>query len=292
MRIVLTGGSGFVGRVLGQSLARAGHEVVNFCRAPASIEIGSSYHWDMSRTEAPPRLEGAIDAVAHLAQARRYRDFPKDAPEMFRVNVAATAALLDWAATKGVTRFVLISSGTVYEHFTGSLEEDAPLSPPSYLGASKLASEVIAKPYASRMALCVLRVFFPYGPGQVDRLIPNLIRRIRANQAVTLAGHDGLAFTPTYVDDVADVISAALLEGWMGTFNLASPRPTTIRAAADCIGGLLGLPPNFASVEGAAPRIVPDLRRLKDRYDLRRFTAFEEGIGKTIEALAHRAHGL
>jgi nucleoside-diphosphate-sugar epimerase len=288
MRVVLTGGSGFVGRVLVERLASAGHEVIILTRTSASIGPGLALVWDMSHHARPPAMQGPIDAVAHLAQARNYRRFPEDAPEMFRVNVAATAALVDWAVSGGATRFVLVSSGTVYEPFTGPLEEDAPLAPQGYLGASKLAAEVIARPYASKMALCVLRVFFPYGPGQTDRLIPNLIRRIRAGQAVTVAGGHGLVFTPTYVDDVADVIAAALLEGWTGTLNVATPHAMSIRAVSDRIGELLGSAPCFERVDRVAAKIVPDLRRLAARYDIKSFTAFDQGLRWTIEAAEHK----
>jgi nucleoside-diphosphate-sugar epimerase len=283
MRVALTGGSGFVGRVLARVLVDEGHELVSLCRDPSSICVGSTLLWDMGCRGTPPLSHEPIDAVAHLAQARNYRRFPEDAIEMFEVNVAATAALLNWALASGAKRFILVSSGTVYEPFAGALDEGAPLAPSSYLGASKLAAEVIARPFASKMELCILRVFFPYGPAQTDRLIPHLVTRICSGRAVTLAGTDGLVFTPTLVDDVADVIARALGEGWTGTFNLAAPRSVTIRAVADQLGQLLGVAPRFESLAQIAPNIVPSLQRLASHYDLERFTPFEEGLRRTIK---------
>jgi len=240
--------------------------------------------WDMNSNEEPPLIEGPIDAVAHLAQARNYQRFPEDTPEMFRVNVRATASLLNWAVKTGVRRFTFVSSGTVYEPFSGPLKEDAPLAPPGYLGASKLAAELLARPYGTRMALCVLRIFFPYGPGQTGRLIPTLIRRIETGEAITVARHDGLVFTPTYVDDVANVIAASLLDGWTGTLNVASRRTVTIQSVANQIGKLLGRTPRFERINQVALQIAPDLGQLADRYDIDRFMPLELGLQRIIHA--------
>jgi UDP-glucose 4-epimerase len=287
MRIVLTGGSGFLGRALSQHLSNSGHDVVGLSRSPGLLAGKPTILWDMCRDPTPPAPEGSVDAVVHLAQSRNFRRFPEDAPEMFRVNVVATASLLDWAINTGVRKFAFISSGAVYQPFTGPLEEDAPLAPPGYLGASKLAAEVLTRPYADKMTLCVLRVFFPYGPGQSDRLIPDLIRRIIAGETVTLAGEDGLVFTPTHVDDFVDVISAALIEDWAGTFNLASPHALSIRDAADRIGRQLRITPRYERLDQSAPRIVPSLHRLAGRYAISSFKSFDQGLRDVLGTGEH-----
>ena len=72
---------------------------------------------------------------------------------MFTVNVAMTMLLLEWAARSGVKQFCLVSSGAVYEPFAGPLKEDAALAPVGFLGASKLASEVIANRFRASSRL-------------------------------------------------------------------------------------------------------------------------------------------
>ncbi|MFX5743321.1 NAD-dependent epimerase/dehydratase family protein, partial [Acinetobacter baumannii] len=66
--------------------------------------------------------------MAHLAQSRAYRAFPGDAAEMFRVNVAGAQELLAAASATGVSRFCLVSTGSVYEPFSAPLAEDAALA--------------------------------------------------------------------------------------------------------------------------------------------------------------------
>ena len=92
MRILITGGSGFIGSALGPRLAAAGHELLCVCRTGASASFGETVIWD---AESPlgTKLPAAADAVIHLAQSRSYRDFPADSREMFDVNIGMTMGI-------------------------------------------------------------------------------------------------------------------------------------------------------------------------------------------------------
>jgi nucleoside-diphosphate-sugar epimerase len=202
---------------------------------------------------------------------------------MFAVNVAMTMMLLQWSAKAGVKHFCLVSSGAVYEPFSGLLREDAAVAPHGFLGASKLASEVLARPFSNLFSLNVLRLFFPYGPDQRNRLIPELVRRIREGSPVQLAANgEGIRLPPTFVDDVVEVILASLASSWTGTANVAAPELLSIRAIANIIGRQLKVEPKFEIVNTPAVDIVPDLSRLKSQFPLQRFTQFEDGLRKTL----------
>ena len=189
----------------------AGHELFSVCRSGSSVAFGETVVWDARSSGGMSKFPKAVEVVIHLAQSRSYRDFPTDSREMFDVNIGMTMSLLQWAARSGVKQFCLVSSGAVYEPFTGSLREDAALAPCSFLGASKLASEIIARPFAGLFKLNVLRLFFPYGPGQRERLIPDLIRRIRCGEAVQVtANGEWMRLVPTFVEDIADVFVASV----------------------------------------------------------------------------------
>lgn len=279
--ILVTGASGFIGSVLVRQLAAAGLQVV---RGVRTVRDATDVALDLSRPGEfviPP----GVEAIAHLAQSRVYRKFPEDSGEMFAVNVAGTLALLQAAAQAGVKRFCLVSSGTVYEPFDGPLVETAAIFPRSFLGASKAAGEVVARPFGSLMDLSILRLFTPYGPGQTGRMVPDLIARIGEGRAVTLSGENGMRFAPTYVDDLCDVIGAALREGWTGTVNVASPEVLDLRRAAGIIGDVVGQTPVFEAGPGAAINLVPMLDELANRYDMRRFTPFAEGIRRMVAAV-------
>jgi nucleoside-diphosphate-sugar epimerase len=171
----------------------------------------------------------------------------------------------------------------VYEPYDGSISEDAPIAPRRYLGASKLAAEILARPYGDLFDVGILRLFFPYGPGQTKRLVPDLIDRVRNEVPVQLASDgEGLRLVPTFVDDIATVIEAALAGHWRGMFNVANPAAVSLRELAEVIGSAIGKKPRFEINDQKAGAIVPQLERLQDCFDLTRFTPLEEGIRRTL----------
>ena len=283
LHVLLTGASGFVGHALARRLVAQGHRVTALVRGAASAPPGSGLLVHALGSGDPLTLPDDVDAVAHLAQSRSYRAFPGDAAEMFAVNVMGAHELLLAAAAARVSRFCMVSSGTVYEPFVGPLEEGGALAPLGNLGATKLASEMLARPYSTLFPVSILRLFAPYGPGQTARLLPALIGRIRRGEAVTLPwSGSGMRFTPTYVDDICSVLLAAIDESWAGTFNVASPEVLSVEEVARGIGMALGSEPRFERKEMSAPSLVPSLTKLGGQYDLSRFRSFADGIAATV----------
>lgn len=286
LHLLVTGASGFVGDALVRLAQSRGHTVIALVRNAVQTPRGCEALVHDLGSGAALILPDRIDAIAHLAQSRDYRAFPGDAEVMFKVNVAGTHELLVAAAKSGVTRFCLCSSGTVYEPFNGPLTEIAQLAPPGNLGATKLAAEALSRPFATQFALSVIRLFSPYGPGQAGRLIPDLIRRVREQEAVTLpAEGSGMQFSPSYVDDICEAMLTAIEESWTGTFNVASPEALSIESATRQIARAIGKEALFSrgsASSGAAPIIIPDLAKFAARYDLDRFRSFADGIALTL----------
>jgi nucleoside-diphosphate-sugar epimerase len=267
-----------------RALVRHGHEPVAAVRQ-ADVDVGGRERvvWDLVDAKWPTPAPTRIDAVVHAAQSRNFRAFPSDSREMYGVNVGGTCALLDYTMRVGIPRFCLLSSGTVYEPYGGELREDAALAPTSFLGATKLASEILAHPYERHLTLSVLRLFIPYGPGQRNRLIPDIIERVRDGRPVQLSSDgDGLRLSPTYVEDIAEVIVAALTEGWSGVTNVASPQIVCLRDLAELIGEVVGRRPEFEIDDRPCVAIVPALDRLKARYEMSSFTPLACGLRKAV----------
>lgn len=282
-RILVTGATGFVGRYLIQRLA-ADHDVVALSRReiPEFTRFGvQSVCTDFG---APVDLSAilpakGVDRIIHLAQSDGYRDFPGSAMDMFQVNVASTAALLDYAVKTGVKGFVLASTGSVYEPYAGPMDEGQAQSPDSHYARTKLAAELLTHSYATHLSVCALRLFFPYGPQQVGRLVPNLAQRVQAGDTVFLDGNEGgMVFTPTHIDDVVTVLCTAAKNGWHGTVNVAAPEALSIRDVAQTIGRIVGRTPVFERTGRAGQlTIVPPIGVLQGLMPKFQFRSFDDG---------------
>jgi UDP-glucose 4-epimerase len=286
MRILLTGASGFIGNILVGALA-TDHEIVCVGRSlpPSAPEGTKLIACDLSDGAGIAGLAktdiGQLDAIAHLAVSRLHRTFPQTASDMFQVNVGATAALLDIGVRSNISRFVLGSTGSVYDGTKEPLlREDATLAPRNYFPVSKFAAEELTRAYENLFAVSILRFFTPYGPNQTDRLIPGLIERVSSNTPITLPETgDGLAFSAIFGEDAAKVIGHALTDSWTGVYNIASPEALNLRRAAEIMGKVLGKEPLFERSPSASNlSLLPDLTKLKGLMAADTFVPFKKGI--------------
>lgn len=280
MRILLTGATGFIGRRLTARLSQQGHEIVCLVRPGAPCPPGAiSVPVDLGQPHMIEALPSG-DALIHLAQSSRYREFPDAASDIFSVNTGATARLLDLARRNGTRSFLLASTGSVYSTRNEPCQEDAALQPADFYAASKVAAEALLRPYAQQFHTCALRLFTPYGAGQRNRLIPGLIERVRNRRPVSLDGEGrGLRLSVGYLDDVVATFQTAAEQGWDGTYNVAAPEPTCIAEIADAIGRELGIAPSFERTgRPEPPALVADTGRLARMCDVAAFRPLEDGI--------------
>jgi UDP-glucose 4-epimerase len=191
---------------------------------------------------------------------------------------------MQWAVGAKVSRAVFASTGTVYEPFTGAMREDSPVFPTGYYGASKLACEALTLAYQGAIAVCQLRVFFLYGPGQEAMMIARLIESVRSGATLSLPKNsDGLVFVPTFVDDTARVFRRACEEGWTGIYNVASPHVVSFKDLIDAIGYAMKKAPIVQRIDSPEPqRIVPDLQKLGAQEPLGQFLTIDQGLARIM----------
>lgn len=229
-----------------------------------------------------------MDAIVNYAVSRLHRGFPESAVDLFQVNVAAMAALLEYARKAETKLFLQGSTGSVYDSITTSpLREDMVLSPKNYFPITKFAGEQLSIPYQSFFRTVVLRFFTPYGPGQTNRLVPDLIARVRAGNPVTLpSSGDGLALMATWRDDIVAITSEILdNHDWRGIYNVANPEVLTIKSMAEIIGRLLGIDPRFErSTSAPSYTLLPDLGRLGERRETTSMVRFAAGVAEILRA--------
>jgi len=256
MKILVTGAAGLIGRHLIASLD-AGPDIWAVSRSPIA-DAGRAHviTADLTSPHFVDTLPASIDTIVHLAQSSAYRDFPERALDVFAVNVASTARLLDWGRRAGASRFILASAG--------GAGRDA-VSPLAYYLASKRSAELLALGYQSAMQVIVLRFHFVYGAGQrPSMLVPRLIESVRSGTPITLAGTDGIRLTPTHVTDAVNAIHGSMRLDGAHTIDVGGPEVLTLKSMASIIGRKISREPKFERSTGEVPPdLIADLTEMR-----------------------------
>lgn len=266
--VLVTGAGGLLGRRL-VSLLAPDHRVVALSRDAAA-------HWpepnvvplsaDLSRPHDSAILPERIDAVIYLAQSPRFRDFPGGAADMRQVNTDQPLALVEEARQRGASSFVYASTGSVYAAALEPLREEGPAPATGFYAASKMAAELLLRPYGALLNVALLRFFFIYGKGQKrDMLLPRLVDSVRDGRRVSLDGEQGLRFQPLHVTDAAVATRRSIdLEG-LNTINVAGPEILSIRSVCEAAGRALGSTSSFSVSPSSAPRdLIADTSRMQE----------------------------
>ena len=227
MRILVTGGAGYVGSVSVEVLLGAGHDVIvldNFSTAGhgadltgATVVDGS--YGDLDATRALLE-EQRIDAVLHCAARSLVPESVRDPGLYYRENVRGGIALLEAMRLAGVQRLVISSTAAVYgEPDLVPIPEDAPLRPINPYGETKRTLETAADWYAKAYGLrpVALRYFNVAGASRRNgerhdpetHLIPNLLRAVVRGEPFTLTGADYPTRDGTTIRDYLHVVDLA-----------------------------------------------------------------------------------
>ena len=285
MKIVLTGATGFVGRALLPRLA-ANHEVISLARQPRPGEVPADVEWielDLGRPLDSSALPARTDAVIHLAQSKRYRDFPEGAQDVFAVNVSSTFALLEYARSAGASKFVFASTGGVYGSSDRPLSETDRLNPLNFYISSKYSAESFVASYRPLFQTIVFRFFFVYGPGQQAMMVPSLLQRVLDGELITIQGDPGIRTNPIYVEDAAAVFEPALALDASDLFNIAGDEVVTIRGLVERMEQASGRTTTIASAPGdLGGDLVGDNTRMKEVLGVTPATRLLDGLRSMI----------
>jgi UDP-glucose 4-epimerase len=286
--VLVTGATGLLGRDLVRRLA-AQHDVHVIARhKPEDAAPGIRYHQiDLATDWCATRLPARVDRVIHLAQSAHFRDFPKRALDVFQVNVATTAKLLDYALRASARQFLYASSGGIYGAGSQAFHENSPIIPPGQLGyylGSKLSGEVLVQSYVPHLQVFVLRFFFIYGPGQNrSMLIPRLIDNVRAGRPILLHGTDGIRINPIHVSDASQAVVAALASKESSTFNIAGSEVVSIRSIGKTIGDEVGKAPIYEASAADGRDLIGDIRAMRQRLH-EPSTTLASGMAEMVRA--------
>ena len=285
-KILVTGANGLLGR----------HAIRSLCE---EYEIYAAVHvmplepvekvkyllLDFSSEWSTDKLPKDLEAIIHLAQSSRFREFPDQSPDIFNVNIRSTAKLLDFAWRCNVKKFIYASSGGIYGSSEIAFKENAKIADHSELGfylGSKLCSEILVQNYSHKFDVSILRFFFMYGAGQkTSMLIPRIIDSVKNSKSITLQGGDGLLINPIHVSDAAASLKAILNRSGSYTINIAGPVTLSLKKISEIISHKLKIKPIFNFEEGEPPHLIGDITAMKELLCNPKIY-FEDGVNDLI----------
>lgn len=253
-KALVTGGAGFVGSNLVESLLEDGLEVISIDDYSAGKEVNHadlkekfgdklhSVNCDITDKVNLEKYFTGVDVVFHQACSKMTICL-KDPLRDLAVNAAGTFNLLELARDYQIKKFVHVSTGSVYgvaQYFP--TDENHPLNPTSYYGVSKLAGEKYARAFSDLYDLNVsmLRYYHVYGPkqdsGNFGGVIGIFCERAINNQDITIYGDGSQIRSFTHVKDVVNINKLVALKGGKGeAYNCASGLKVTINEIAEKI---------------------------------------------------------
>jgi dTDP-glucose 4,6-dehydratase len=308
MRILVTGGAGFIGSHLCDYFIARGDEVIaidNFITGSpdniAHLQQHPRFHFIRQDVTEHLRVEGYLDAVLHFASPASPKSYITYPIQTLKVGALGTHKACGLARAKGA-RFLLASTSEVYgdplvhpqkEDYWGNVN---PIGPRGVYDEAKRFAEAMTLAYhrAHNVETRIVRIFNTYGPrNQLDdgRVVPNFIGQALRGEPLTIHGDGMQTRSFTYVSDEVEGIARLLASNERLPVNIGNPNEMTIKTFAEKINELTG---NKAGVI-YQPRPVddpnvrcPDITRARTILGWEPQVGLDEGLTKTIEYFARK----
>lgn len=306
MKILVTGGAGFIGSHLTDALLEEGHEVTvmdNLVNGKLeNLSEANKYETfkfvedDILDPTICQQLSQEKDVVYHLA-CLGVRHSIHSPFENHQVNAEGTLNLLQAARSNNVKKFFYISSSEVYGKVKSFpiTENDVP-EPITVYGSSKLVGEHYSKSFYEcyKLDTTVLRIFNNYGPrahyeGDAGEVIPRTIVKLLYGEKPIIFGDGSVTRDFFYVKDTAKLLCSLLNSSNITaeTINIGTGEEITIK---HLIESLIELMPAYKQIidykadrPADVPRLWVDNRKMKDSINFTAGYSFEEGLKETIE---------
>jgi UDP-glucose 4-epimerase len=268
-RILVTGGSGFIGRRVVRALLEGDADVTVADKRPyaGTGQVRTVLGDLCDPSVVAEAVHPGTDVIIHLAAVTGVLPSIEDPAQTYQVNVGATASLLEQARARGVGAFLFASTNAV----TGDagravISEQVPLRPLSPYGATKAAAEMLIGAYAAcyGMTGCSLRFSNVYGPGmqEKDSFVPRLMRAARDGTGVQVYGDGTQVRDLVHVDDIVAGLFLAWRSGFSGPLILGAGESVSVNDMVDAARGVTGreIPvQNVAPKPGEMPAVIVDI---------------------------------
>ncbi len=305
MRVLITGGAGFIGSHLCDRFLRDGHSVVamdnlitgstdNIAHLAGNRSFEFIYH-DVSNFIHVP---GPVDAVLHFASPASPMDYLKYPIQTLKVGALGTHNALGLARAKDA-RFFLASTSEVYgdplvhpqsESYAGNVD---PVGPRGVYDEAKRYAEALVMAYhrQHKMDTRIVRIFNTYGPRmRLDdgRVVPNFIGQAVRGEALTVYGDGSQTRSFQYIDDLVEAVVRLLRSDYVEPVNIGTTREISIldfakivnRVAANRAGIIFA---DGSRIDGDPQTRRPDTSRAHEVLNWRPKVELEHGLEWTFD---------
>ena len=286
MKILITGGAGFIGTYLANKLSENNEvTVIDNLYRKNELELNNKIKFvGKSIIEDIEELISQNDVIYHLAAISQVMTSIEEPELTYKLNVEATKNIVA-ACTKHKKKLIFASSREVY----GTQDElpvklNAELNPENPYAASKVAGEAIVRSYGNSYELDynIVRMSNVYGYGDVDRVIPKFIEIFRMNKDIELYGSEKI-IDFIYIDDVVEAL-VKLKEKSGLILNLGSGVKTTLLELANLIKELNPQSTSKINIlterHGEVGKFQADISETKSKLEWEPETSLREGIIK------------
>ena len=308
MRVLVTGGAGFIGSHLVEKLLADGHDVailddfndfydpqIKRENVAAVSKDAPVHHVDLRENAAVRALfhENKFDVIAHLAARAGVRPSILHPQLYYDTNVLGTLHLLEAARVTGVERFIFASSSSVYGisktvPFSEDLHLTQTISP---YAATKMAAEFLCSTYSHlyEMRIVALRYFTVYGPRQrPDLAVHQFTRKIDKGEPIDQFGNGTTRRDYTYIDDIIQGTMASLRYAGplFDIFNLGESETILLKDLIGAIETALGKKAKINQLPeqpGDVPLTCADISKARKLLGYHPTTKFSEGLPKFVD---------
>lgn len=305
MRVLITGGAGFLGSHLCDRFLADEHDVI----AVDNLITGKLEN--VAHLDDHPRftliqhdvtkhidIDGPLDAVLHFASPASPIDYLKYPIQTLKVGAMGTHNALGLAMAKNA-RFLLASTSEVYgdplehpqkESYVGNVDT---IGPRGVYDEAKRYAEAITMAYHRTHGVDthIVRIFNTYGPRmRLDdgRVVPNFIHQSLHGQPLTVYGDGSQTRSFQYVSDLVDGLVRLLMSDFHDPVNIGNPREMTIIEFAEIVNSITGNPGGIVfkpelRIKGDPQVRQPDITRAREVLGWEPQVTLEEGLRRTVE---------
>ncbi|ATY12846.1 UDP-glucose 4-epimerase [Amycolatopsis sp. AA4] len=287
--VVVTGGSGFIGRAVVRAFRERGYPVtvvdrVRYETTDEGVRVVVGDLRDAETREAA--VEEGVGGIVHLAaltSVLKSVELPRDT---YAENVAVTQELLELCRVREVPRFILASTNAVIGDVgTNTITVDLPTKPLTPYGATKAACEMLLSGYAGAYSIttCALRFTNVYGPGMShkDSFVPRMMRAALNNEGVRVYGTGEQRRDLVHVDDVVRAIALAYESGYTGRAIVGAGHSVSVLEMVETVRAVTGaeLPvEHVPAPAGEMPAVVVDVSASAETIGYRPEISLADGL--------------